>query len=157
LTFSGWLARCRQSLKSPATTTGSPSGSALAARTFPVRFPLLRLDRIYVKNAHASSPTALALLRSPRSAGHGRKDVASSVTPAPSGCWHAHFSRRCGAERGDPLMKCTWQEGNRITLLENGDNFYPAVFEALSGAWSERCRQFSNASAVGLLACAFFT
>jgi endonuclease/exonuclease/phosphatase family metal-dependent hydrolase len=30
--------------------------------TFPVRFPLLRLDRIYVKNAHASSPTALALL-----------------------------------------------------------------------------------------------
>ena len=32
------------------------------ARTFPVRFPLLRLDRIYVKNAHASSPTALALL-----------------------------------------------------------------------------------------------
>ncbi|MDS0115320.1 hypothetical protein QYE88_36260, partial [Enterobacter hormaechei subsp. steigerwaltii] len=24
-------------------------------------------------------------------------------------------------------MKCTWQEGNRITLLENGDNFYPAV------------------------------
>jgi len=31
------------------------------ARTFPVRFPLLRLDRIYVKNAHASSPTALAL------------------------------------------------------------------------------------------------
>jgi endonuclease/exonuclease/phosphatase family metal-dependent hydrolase len=30
-------------------------------RTFPVRFPLLRLDRIYVKNAHASSPTALPL------------------------------------------------------------------------------------------------
>ena len=31
-------------------------------------------------------------------------------------------------------MKCTWQEGNRITLLENGDNFYPAVFEAISHA-----------------------
>lgn len=31
------------------------------ARTFPARFPLLRLDRIYVKNAHASRPTALAL------------------------------------------------------------------------------------------------
>jgi endonuclease/exonuclease/phosphatase family metal-dependent hydrolase len=29
------------------------------ARTFPARFPLLRLDRIYVKNAHASHPTAL--------------------------------------------------------------------------------------------------
>ncbi|STR40629.1 endonuclease/Exonuclease/phosphatase family protein [Klebsiella michiganensis] len=31
------------------------------ARTFPVSFPLLRLDRIYVKNAHASQPRALAL------------------------------------------------------------------------------------------------
>ena len=31
------------------------------ARTFPARFPLLRLDRIYVKNAHASHPTALPL------------------------------------------------------------------------------------------------
>ncbi|WP_371271373.1 hypothetical protein, partial [Enterococcus faecium] len=35
-----------------------------------------------------------------------------------------------------PLMKCTWQEGNRITLLENGDNYYPAVFEAISHASS---------------------
>ncbi|QLR42374.1 endonuclease/exonuclease/phosphatase family protein [Enterobacter sp. RHBSTW-00994] len=32
------------------------------ARTFPVRYPLLRLDRIYVKNAHASVPRALTLL-----------------------------------------------------------------------------------------------
>lgn len=31
------------------------------ARTFPVGFPLLRLDRIYVKNAHASRPSALSL------------------------------------------------------------------------------------------------
>lgn len=31
------------------------------ARTFPVRLPLLRLDRIYVKNANASAPTALPL------------------------------------------------------------------------------------------------
>lgn len=31
------------------------------ARTFPVAFPLLRLDRIYVKNAYASSPGSLAL------------------------------------------------------------------------------------------------
>ncbi|EAS3780502.1 EEP domain-containing protein, partial [Salmonella enterica] len=31
------------------------------ARTFPVSMPLLRLDRIYVKNANASSPTALPL------------------------------------------------------------------------------------------------
>jgi len=31
------------------------------ARTFPVSLPLLRLDRIYVKNANASAPTALPL------------------------------------------------------------------------------------------------
>lgn len=31
------------------------------ARTFPANFPLLRLDRIYVKNAHASQPKTLAL------------------------------------------------------------------------------------------------
>ena len=31
------------------------------ARTFPVSFPLLRLDRIYVKNAHASQQKALAV------------------------------------------------------------------------------------------------
>ncbi len=29
-------------------------------------------------------------------------------------------------------MKCTWQEGNRITLLENGDNYYPAVLRRLA-------------------------
>ncbi len=31
-------------------------------------------------------------------------------------------------------MKCSWQEGNRITLLENGDNYYPAVFAAIGKA-----------------------
>lgn len=31
------------------------------ARTFPARFPLLRLDRIYVKNVHAGQPQALDL------------------------------------------------------------------------------------------------
>jgi len=29
------------------------------ARTFPSRFPVLRLDRIYARNAHAHSPVAL--------------------------------------------------------------------------------------------------
>ncbi len=31
-------------------------------------------------------------------------------------------------------MKCTWQEGNRIQLLENGENFYPAVYAAIEHA-----------------------
>jgi cardiolipin synthase len=31
-------------------------------------------------------------------------------------------------------MKCSWQEGNRITLLENGDNYYPALFAAIDRA-----------------------
>jgi cardiolipin synthase len=31
-------------------------------------------------------------------------------------------------------MKCSWQEGNRITLLVNGDEYYPAVFKAIDNA-----------------------
>lgn len=31
-------------------------------------------------------------------------------------------------------MKCGWREGNQIQLLENGDRFYPAVFDAISRA-----------------------
>lgn len=31
-------------------------------------------------------------------------------------------------------MKCTWKEGNRIQLLENGENFYPAVYAAIEQA-----------------------
>ncbi|WP_318378284.1 cardiolipin synthase ClsB [Enterobacter sp.] len=31
-------------------------------------------------------------------------------------------------------MKCSWREGNRIQLLENGDEYYPAVFEAIENA-----------------------
>ncbi|WP_434643036.1 cardiolipin synthase ClsB [Klebsiella sp. I138] len=31
-------------------------------------------------------------------------------------------------------MKCSWQEGNRIRLLENGDNYYPALFAAIDRA-----------------------
>ena len=60
--FNDWRQRASHPLKAEA---GLEEVFTLAhgrpARTFPVRFPLLRLDRIYVKNAHASSPTALAL------------------------------------------------------------------------------------------------
>ncbi|SQB20851.1 cardiolipin synthase 2 [Citrobacter koseri] len=31
-------------------------------------------------------------------------------------------------------MKCGWREGNQIQLLENGDQFYPAVFDAIAQA-----------------------
>lgn len=31
-------------------------------------------------------------------------------------------------------MKPTWREGNRVQLLENGDEYYPAVFEAIDNA-----------------------
>lgn len=60
--FNDWRVRASLPLKRDAgleeiftTATGRP------VRTFPVRFPLLRLDRIYVKNAHASHPTTLPL------------------------------------------------------------------------------------------------
>ena len=28
-------------------------------------------------------------------------------------------------------MKCSWREGNKIQLLENGEQYYPAVFKAI--------------------------
>ena len=31
-------------------------------------------------------------------------------------------------------MKCSWREGNQIQLLENGDQYYPAVFSAIDSA-----------------------
>ena len=31
-------------------------------------------------------------------------------------------------------MKCSWREGNQIQLLENGDQYYPAVFSAIERA-----------------------
>ena len=31
-------------------------------------------------------------------------------------------------------MKNGWREGNQIQLLENGDQFYPAVFDAIEQA-----------------------
>ncbi len=34
-------------------------------------------------------------------------------------------------------MKCAWREGNQITLLENGDQYYPAVFKAIDHAKSK--------------------
>lgn len=34
-------------------------------------------------------------------------------------------------------MKLTWQAGNRIELLENGEEYYPRVFEAISRARRE--------------------
>ncbi|WP_105647378.1 cardiolipin synthase ClsB [Cronobacter dublinensis] len=34
-------------------------------------------------------------------------------------------------------MKTNWRDGNRIELLENGDEFYPAVFDAIDNARSK--------------------
>ena len=31
-------------------------------------------------------------------------------------------------------MKCSWREGNKIQLLENGEQYYPAVFKAIGEA-----------------------
>ncbi len=60
--FNDWRQKANQPLKAQAgleeiftRAHGRP------ARTFPVSLPLLRLDRIYVKNASASAPTALPL------------------------------------------------------------------------------------------------
>ena len=34
-------------------------------------------------------------------------------------------------------MKATWHDGNRVDLLENGDTYFPRVFEAIRAARSE--------------------
>ncbi|MFP1496295.1 hypothetical protein ACLB1Q_11130 [Escherichia coli] len=31
-------------------------------------------------------------------------------------------------------MKCSWREGDKIQLLENGEQYYPAVFKAIGEA-----------------------
>ena len=34
-------------------------------------------------------------------------------------------------------MKPTWTGGNQVTLLENGEAFFPAVFDAIEAATAE--------------------
>ena len=40
-------------------------------------------------------------------------------------------------------MKCSWREGNKIQLLENGEQYYPAVFKAIGEA-QERMTSANN-------------
>ena len=35
-------------------------------------------------------------------------------------------------------MKCSWREGNKIQLLENGEQYYPAVFKGTTGSSATR-------------------
>ncbi|MDI9754123.1 EEP domain-containing protein, partial [Acinetobacter baumannii] len=46
------------------------------ARTFPARFPLLRLDRIYIRNASVSQPSALPVKPWSHLSDHGPLAVA---------------------------------------------------------------------------------
>ena len=58
--FNDWQQRANAQLKACAGLEEVFSRqSGRPARTFPARFPLLRLDRIYVRNASASHPQAL--------------------------------------------------------------------------------------------------
>ena len=60
--FNDWRQQANRVLKAQAGLEEIfTSAHGRPARTFPARLPLLRLDRIYVKNAHASHPTALPL------------------------------------------------------------------------------------------------
>lgn len=59
--FNDWQQRANRQLKQTGLDEVFTRASGHPARTFPARFPLLRLDRIYVKNASASAPTALPL------------------------------------------------------------------------------------------------
>lgn len=60
--FNDWRQRANHLLKAGAGLEEIFSrASGRPAKTFPVRFPVLRLDRIYIKNARASHPATLAL------------------------------------------------------------------------------------------------
>lgn len=59
--FNDWRQKANYSLKASAGLEDLHPRAWCPARTFPVRLPILRLDRIYVKNANASSPAALPL------------------------------------------------------------------------------------------------
>ncbi|ABX21992.1 hypothetical protein SARI_02115 [Salmonella enterica subsp. arizonae serovar 62:z4,z23:-] len=59
--FNDWRQRANPPLKAAGLEEIFTRAHGRPARTFPVSMPLLRLDRIYVKNANASSPTALPL------------------------------------------------------------------------------------------------
>jgi endonuclease/exonuclease/phosphatase family metal-dependent hydrolase len=54
--FNDWRQQANHPLKSRPGWRDLYPRHGRPARTFPVSFPLLRLDRIYVKNAHASRP-----------------------------------------------------------------------------------------------------
>jgi hypothetical protein len=86
------------------------------ARTFPARWPLLRLDRIYVRGVTACRP--LPLPRRPWALLSDHAPLAAEIDLPSS------RERALGA-------------GNRITLLENGEGYYPRVFDAIAAAAHE--------------------
>ncbi len=58
--FNDWRERAHECLsKGAGLRDVFVSATGRAARTFPARWPLLALDRIYVRNAHASQPLVL--------------------------------------------------------------------------------------------------
>ena len=73
-----------------------------SARTFPARYPVLQLDRIYVRNARVHSPVVL-----------------------PRRPW-SHLSDHAPLAAEIIAVSGRWVDGNRIRLLENGEAFYPA-------------------------------
>ena len=67
--------------------------------------------------------------------GAARRFVMSAPSPAAS-----RLAPRGGAENlGRPgvFLKPRWKDGNRVTLLENGEEFFPAVFDAIRCAQTE--------------------
>jgi phosphatidylserine/phosphatidylglycerophosphate/cardiolipin synthase-like enzyme len=94
------------------------SAHGKAARTYPRRWPLLRLDRIYARNAH--SQHALVLPR-----GRGR------IFPTTR---HSLPSSRYELAHGGRLRVGARQP---VELLENGEGYFPAVLDAIARARHE--------------------
>ncbi len=94
----------------PAVKRGRAGGDT-RAHGRPARIPVICrcVDHIYVRMRTRSSPTALPL--------RNWRHLSD----------HAPLARESIYE-----MRLAW--GNQIQLLENGDQFYPAVFEAIAQA-----------------------
>ena len=88
-----------------------------SAKTFPARFPLLSLDRIYVRNASVHLPVVLP--RRPWSHLSDHAPLAAEI--------HLY----------EDAMNARWIEGNDIRLLENGEEFFPRVFACIANAQQE--------------------
>ena len=114
--FNDWRRRANRVLeRESACARSSCTAYGESAKTFPARFPLLlagphlRAQRLGAPAGRAAAQALVAPVR-PRAAGGGDPSV------------------------GDSPCNRRWIDGNDIALLENGEEFFPRVFDGIANA-----------------------